>query len=171
MSKINSRYSGLTVSLTNFDLFFAFLISVPFSWFNYDNAIAIRCIYSISLNFWEGVMAQAYHKLLKNLSYWNFLQIVFTATSSYQCAANIRPKKLLKSSLSLSSLSFLWHDTWLIVRSVRLKKYRDNFGPVSFFLRLTDIFPKLTLGAPDWKSTETTLLDLSWPCELFFTFS
>ena len=160
MSKINSLYSGLTVSLTNFDLFFAFLISVPFSWFNYDNAIAIRCIYSISLNFWEGVMAQAYHKLLKNLSYWNFLQIVFTATSSYQCAANIRPKKLLKSSLSLS---FLWHDTWLIVRSVRLKKYRDNFGPVSFFLHLTDIFPKLTLGAPDWKSTETTL-----PCELFF---
>ena len=46
----------------------------------------------VSLNFWEGVIAQAYSKLQTILSYRNFLQI--TAMSSCQCAANIRPKKL-----------------------------------------------------------------------------
>ena len=50
----------------------------------------------ISLNFWEGVMAQAYIKL-------ELLEFPSNyCDSSCQCAANIRPKKLLKSSVSLS---------------------------------------------------------------------
>ena len=71
-------------------------------------------------------MAQAYIKLYKILSYWTFLEI--TAISRCQCTPNIRPKKLFKSS---ASLSFTCDKitTWLIiVRSVRLRKYRDNFA-------------------------------------------
>ena len=73
-------------------------------------------------------MAQAYIKLQKILmSYWSFLEI--TAISRCQCAANIRPKKLFKSSASLS------FTCDIIVRSVRLKKYRDNFAQPFLALR------------------------------------
>ena len=78
-------------------------------------------------------MAQAYIKLKKILSYWSFLEI--TAISRCQCAANIRPKKLFKSS---ASLSFPCDkiNTWLIiVWSVRLKKYRYNFAQPFLALR------------------------------------
>ena len=85
------------VGLINFDLFFAFLISFALSWFNYDNTIAIRCIYSISLDFWEGVMAQAYSKLLKNVELSEFPSNYWDVKLPMR--ANIRPKKL-KSSVS-----------------------------------------------------------------------
>ena len=76
-------------------------------------------------------MAQAYIKLQKILmSYWSFLEI--TAISRCQCAANIRPKKLFKSSASLS------FTCDIIVRSVRLKKVPRQL--CSSYLALRAVF-------------------------------